>query len=124
MSSSLRFVVLLVLLLVGGVVVNAWAYLGEVQVQRKELNDFPKQVGTWQQHGGEQRFDNATLDVLRASDYMMREYRNQDGRGNGVASNLDCRVPARVAGGGKQNGRENKRIQTVYLYVSLGVRFP
>jgi EpsI family protein len=80
MKNSWRFVLLLVLLLAGGLVVNAWEYLGETPVQRKQLFDFPKQVGTWTQNGGDQRFDDATLKVLGASDYLMREYRHSDGR--------------------------------------------
>jgi EpsI family protein len=80
MSGSSRVVVLIALLLVGGIVVNAWEYLGEVPVQRTELNGFPKSVGNWKQIGGDQRFDNATLAVLKASDYLMRDYQSADGR--------------------------------------------
>ncbi len=80
MKNSARFVFLLALLLIGGIVVNAWQYLGEVPVQRKELSGFPKQVGVWQQTGPDQQFDAATLSVLRASDYLMRDYRAADGR--------------------------------------------
>ena len=80
MRDSQRFVLLLVLLLLGGIVVNAWQYIGEAQVMRKELKDFPKQVGAWQQTGSDQRFDDATLSVLRASDYLLRDYRAADGR--------------------------------------------
>jgi EpsI family protein len=83
MKSSWRFAVLLILLLVGGVVVNAWEYLGEKPAPRRELKDFPTQLGTWQQLGPDLRFDDATLSVLRASDYLMRNYRTPDGqRGN------------------------------------------
>ena len=80
MRDSQRFVFLLVLLLLGGIVVNAWQYIGEAQVTRKELKDFPRQVGAWQQTGSDQRFDDATLSVLRASDYLLRDYRAADGR--------------------------------------------
>lgn len=79
MNKSLRFVVLLVILLVGGVVVNAWQYLGEVQVERKELKDFPREIGSWQQRGADQKFDDATMSVLRASDYLMRDYQGLGG---------------------------------------------
>jgi EpsI family protein len=79
MKHSVRFGLLLVALLVGGVVVNAWQYLGEKPVQRKELKDFPRDVGTWQQKGVDQKFDEATLSVLRASDYLMRDYRGIGG---------------------------------------------
>jgi len=78
MKGSWRFALLLILLLVGGVVVNAWEYLGETPAPRKELKDFPKQVGAWQQSGPDQRFDDATLSVLRASDYLMRNYRKEE----------------------------------------------
>ena len=79
MKSSIRFGLLILVLLIGGVVVNAWQYLGEVPVQRKELKDFPREIGPWQQRGDDQYFDKATLDVLRASDYLMRDYRGIGG---------------------------------------------
>jgi EpsI family protein len=79
MKSSWRFAVLLVLILVGGILVNTWAYLGEAKVTRKELKEFPSQVGAWRQTGVDQRFDNATMEVLRASDYLMRDYRAANG---------------------------------------------
>lgn len=79
MKSSLRFALLLLVLLIGGVVVNAWQYLGEVPVQRKELKDFPRELGVWQQNGGDQKFDAQTMSILRASDYLMRDYRGVGG---------------------------------------------
>lgn len=80
MKNSWRFAILLLLVLTGGIVVNAWQYVGEKRVARKELKDFPNQVGTWQQLGGEHRFDEATMAVLGASDYIMRDYRTQSGQ--------------------------------------------
>lgn len=80
MKNSRRFAMLLVLILVGGIVVNAWQYLGEKHPARKELKDFPRQVGSWEQYGGEHRFDDATLAVLGASDYVMRDYREPHGQ--------------------------------------------
>jgi EpsI family protein len=77
---SWRFSILLVLLLAGGVLVNVWAYLGEAHVERKSLKDFPKEIGTWQQTGGDEQFNKETLAVLRASDYLLRNYRGKDGR--------------------------------------------
>jgi EpsI family protein len=77
---SWRFALLFVVLVAGGFVVNAWEYLGEARVERKELRDFPKQVGTWQQTGSDGQLDNQTLAVLRASDYLLRDYRSADGR--------------------------------------------
>jgi EpsI family protein len=75
-----RFAILFVLLLAGGVVINAWEYLGEARVERRELKEFPKQIGNWQQTGGDEQFDNETMAVLRASDYVLRNYRAADGR--------------------------------------------
>ena len=79
-KTSVRFGLLLVVILAAGILVNAWAYLGEAHVVRKQLKDFPRQVGAWQQTGADGRLDNETLKVLRASDYLMRDYRSADGR--------------------------------------------
>jgi len=80
MKSSLRFGVLLVLILVAGVLVNAWSYLGEAHVERKQLKDFPQAVGAWQKTGNDQILDDETLKVLRASDYLLRDFRKSDGQ--------------------------------------------
>jgi len=80
MNSSLRFGVLLVLLLVVGVLVNAWAYLGEAHVERKELKDFPQTIGAWQRTGNDQILDDETLKVLKASDYLLRDFRKPQGQ--------------------------------------------
>ena len=73
---------LVALLLIGGAVVNGWEYLGEVSVPRKGLGVFPREVGSWRQVGGDQRFDNATLSILGASDYLMRDYQNAGSMAN------------------------------------------
>jgi EpsI family protein len=80
MRSSARFGVLLVLILVAGVLVNAWSYLGEAHVERKELKDFPQSIGAWQRTGTDQILDDETLKVLRASDYLLRDFRKSDGQ--------------------------------------------
>src|SRR5258707_10422126 len=80
MKSSLRFGLLVAVILVVGILVNAWAYLGEAHVERKQLKDFPRQIGGWQQIGSDSVLDNETLKVLRASDYLMRNYRSANGR--------------------------------------------
>lgn len=80
MKSSLRFGVLLVLILLVGVVVNTWSYLGEAHVERKELNNFPQSVGAWQKIGTDRILDDATLEVLRASDYLLRDFRKPEGQ--------------------------------------------
>jgi len=75
-----RFAILFVLLVTGGFIVNAWEYLGEARVGRKELKGFPKKIATWEQSGGDEQFDDQTLAVLRSSDYLLRNYRAPDGR--------------------------------------------
>ncbi|HCX29775.1 MAG TPA: EpsI family protein [Blastocatellia bacterium] len=84
MKSSSRFGLLLVVLVAGGILVNTWAYLGEAHVERQELKNFPIQVGAWKQEGVDQRFDAQTMSVLRASDYLLRDYR----LGNAQMANL------------------------------------
>ena len=78
MKPSLRFGILLVLILVAGVLVNAWSYLGEAHVERKELKDFPQSIGAWQRIGTDEILDNETLKVLRASDYLLRDFRKSN----------------------------------------------
>ena len=75
MKSSIRFGMLLVLILLAGVVVNAWSYLGEAHVERQNLSEFPQTIGAWQQTGVDHILDNETLKVLRASDYLLRDFR-------------------------------------------------
>lgn len=79
MKSSLRFGLLLVLILLVGAIVNGWAYLGEAHVDRKDLKDFPLSVGVWQRIGTDQILDDETLKVLRASDYLLRDFRKPEG---------------------------------------------
>ena len=79
MKSSLRFGVLLVLILGVGAVVNAWSYLGEAHVDRKALKDFPQTIGAWQRTGTDQILDDETLKVLKASDYLLRDFRKPQG---------------------------------------------
>lgn len=80
LNNSWRFGILLAVLLLGGIVVNAWDYLDEAHVQRTEFRDFPKQVGAWRQLGGDDRFDVQTESALAADDYLLRNYQAQDGR--------------------------------------------
>lgn len=79
-KASLRFAVLLVAIVAVGVVVNAWAYLGEAHVERKQLKDFPQEVGDWRRSRADTVLDDATTAVLRASDYLLRDYRRADGQ--------------------------------------------
>ena len=79
MKSSVRFAIALGAILLVGLVVNSWAYLGEAHVDRKVLKEFPRQLGSWNQNGIDTQLDEPTLKVLRASDYLLRDYRRTDG---------------------------------------------
>lgn len=78
-SSTLRFAILLVAIIGAGVLVNAWAYLGEAHVDRKPLKDFPEQLGEWRKNK-DQTIDEPTMKVLRASDYLLRDFQRPDGQ--------------------------------------------
>jgi EpsI family protein len=80
LKDSSRFGLLLALLLVGGIVINAWEWIGEAKVERRPLKEVPTQVGSWRQVGADQRFDQQTESVLRADDYLSRSYALPDGR--------------------------------------------
>lgn len=80
MTRSIRFGLLLGLIVLVGVVVNGWAYLGEAHVERQELKDFPETVGSWQKTGSDQILDDETLKVLRADDYLLRDFRASGGK--------------------------------------------
>ena len=79
-SSSMRFIILFLMLLVGGVVINLWERAGEAHVARRPLREFPAQLGEWRQVGPDQIFDEETMAVLRADDYISRSYALPDGR--------------------------------------------
>lgn len=79
MKSSVRFAIALGAILLVGLLVNSWSYLGEAHVDRKPLKDFPVQIGSWSQRGVDTKLDEPTLKVLRASDYLWRDYRRNDG---------------------------------------------
>jgi EpsI family protein len=79
MKSSVRFVIALTAIVAAGVIVNSWSYLGEAHVDRKSLSEFPTQIDKWKQVGSDTQFDEATMKVLRASDYLSRDYQRADG---------------------------------------------
>jgi EpsI family protein len=69
---TIRFWVLLSVLLLGGGIINVWERAGEAHVSRRNLKDFPAQIGSWRQVGDDLRFDGETEKVLRADDYLSR----------------------------------------------------
>ena len=83
MTTAKHFWAMAALLILGGAVVNFWAAAGEARVSRRALSEFPAEVGGWRQTGRDQRFDAETEAVLRADDYVSRDYA---ARGRGTAS--------------------------------------
>src|SRR5438477_13209721 len=73
-QNSIRFWLLLAVLIVSGGIINAWERAGEAQVSRKPLKEFPQQIGSWRQQGDDVRFDDETQSVLRADDYVSRNF--------------------------------------------------
>jgi EpsI family protein len=80
MKTARHFWAMAALLILGGAVVNFWAAAGEARVARRALAEFPAEVGGWRQSGRDTRFDAATEAVLRADDYVSRDYAAQGGR--------------------------------------------
>jgi EpsI family protein len=69
-----RFWLLLVALLFSGAIINAWEHAGEANVSRQPLKNFPAHFGSWQQIGSDVRFDAETEKVLKADDYVSRNF--------------------------------------------------
>ena len=80
MKTQRHYWLLLLLIVAGGVFVHAWGRAGEASVARRELKEFPESFGAWQRRGPDARFDAATEAVLRADDYVSRDYATADGR--------------------------------------------
>jgi EpsI family protein len=71
-----RFWILLVALVISGVIINTWERAGEAKVSRQSLKEFPAQLGSWEQLGRELRFDDETETILRADEYLARNFRS------------------------------------------------
>ena len=78
-SNSWRFGLLLTVLVLSGVLINYWERAGQAHVDRRALREFPAHVGVWQQFGQDERLNAETESVLRADDYLSRNYRSSDG---------------------------------------------
>jgi EpsI family protein len=74
LNNTIRFGALLAALLLGGGMINTWERAGEAKISRRVLKDFPAQIGSWRQEGDDIRFDDETEKVLRADDYISRNF--------------------------------------------------
>jgi EpsI family protein len=73
-KNATRFWLLLATLLVCGALINVWQHAGEAMMSRQSLKAFPAQLGEWRQQGSDQILDDETLRVLRADDYLSRNF--------------------------------------------------
>ena len=79
-STNQQTILLVVSLFSGGMFINWFEQRGEVLTSHQPLQAIPAQLGEWRQKGTDTRFGAATESVLRASDYVMRDYELPDGR--------------------------------------------
>lgn len=80
-----HFWALVALLVAGGALVNVWERVGEARVERRALREFPAELGGWRQRGADTKFDAETERVLRADDYLARDFRRGT---DGAAANF------------------------------------
>ena len=81
-NTTIRFWILFVTLLLGGGIINLWERAGEAKISRRALKDFPSQVGSWRQIGDDTRFDDETEKILRADDYLSRNFESNGRQGS------------------------------------------
>jgi len=74
LTTRRRFWLLLIALLFSGAIINLWDRAGEAKVTRKTFKEFPTEVGQWRQLGTDLRFDDETETILRADDYVARNF--------------------------------------------------
>ena len=73
-SNTGKFWLLLAILLAAGVFINFFEQTGEARIPRRNLSEMPKELGEWRQSGVDERFSADIESVLRADDYVMRNY--------------------------------------------------
>ena len=74
------FLPLIAAIAIGGIAINWFVTRGEVEVPRTLLVKLPQTLGEWRQKGSDFKFEQNIEDVLRTTDYTMREYNLPDGR--------------------------------------------
>lgn len=80
-SIDLKRVSLIVAFLcLGGIAVNYFATRSEIEVPRSSLTTLSSNLGDWKQRGSEIKFSEDVENILRTSDYTMREYTDATGR--------------------------------------------
>lgn len=73
-KNMIRFVALLAVMLVAGFFVHRLDRIGDTPVTRRHLAEFPATLGRWYQSGPDTRFPDDVEQVLRANEYITRDY--------------------------------------------------
>lgn len=71
---------ILAVFLSGGLLVNWFAYRSEFTPQRQPLSLLSQTLGDWKQKGDAIKFEPEVENILKTTDYTMREYTLADGR--------------------------------------------
>jgi exosortase D (VPLPA-CTERM-specific) len=71
---------LVVALIFAGLAVNWFANRAEITVERRQLTELSTTLGDWRQRGSEIKFGEGVENVLKTTDYTMREYTDATGR--------------------------------------------
>jgi exosortase D (VPLPA-CTERM-specific) len=96
------FVPILATLLLASLFINWFETRGEAEITRQNLSAVSNNLGDWKQRGGDIKFSPQTESVLRASDYVMREYEK-----NGAIANLYIGYYASQRGGATYHSPQN-----------------
>lgn len=75
-----RLWLLILVLATTGIFINWRETAGEFPAPRQSLNSFPAQIGLWTKFGADLRFSADIESILRADDYLMRDYVSDNGK--------------------------------------------
>jgi EpsI family protein len=75
---NLRLIIAILILLIA-IAVNQYISLPEIAFPRKDLKGFPADIEGWTLIS-DQKIDEKSMRILNVDDYIMRNYRNADGR--------------------------------------------
>src|SRR5260370_22175253 len=81
-NNTIRFWILFVTLLLGAGILTLWERAGEAKVFRRALKDLASELGSWRQMGSDTRFDDETEKILRADDYLSRNFESNGRQGS------------------------------------------
>ncbi|HKP70291.1 MAG TPA: EpsI family protein [Pyrinomonadaceae bacterium] len=72
---TLATVVVIVVLVIGGLFINWFAHRAELPPERRPLVEMPRKIGEWWRlYDDDRRFSPETEEILKSSDYIMRNY--------------------------------------------------